>query len=35
MEDIFWVAKTSNIYLGCLKINHDNFFFFGGGGGWG
>ena len=34
MEDIFWVAKTSNIYLGCLKINHDIFFLLGGGG-WG
>ena len=20
MEDIFWVATTSNIYLGCLKF---------------
>ena len=20
MEDIFWVAKISNIYLGCLKF---------------
>ena len=32
MEDIFWVAKTSNIYLGCLKIMIF-FFFLGGGGG--
>ena len=29
MEDIFWVAKISNIYLGCLKFLiffgiHDN-----------
>ena len=31
MEDIFGVAKISNIYLGCLKFML--FFFFGGGGG--
>ena len=31
MEDTFWVAKTSNIYLGCLKFII--FFFFWGGGG--
>ena len=31
MENIFWVAKTSNIYLGCLKFM--TIFFFGGGGG--
>ena len=30
MEDIFWDAKTSNIYLGCLKIMII-FFFWGGG----
>ena len=30
MEDIFWVAKSSNIYLGFLKFLI--FFFFGGGG---
>ena len=36
MEDIFWVAKTSNIYLGCLKFMIFFFLFFlGGGGGWG
>ena len=29
MEDIFRVAKISNIYLGCLKFL---IFFFGGGG---
>ena len=29
MEDIFWVAKSSNIYLGFLKFL---IFFFGGGG---
>ena len=37
MEDIFWVAKTSNIYLGksgCLKFMI-YFFFWGGGGGGG
>ena len=40
MEDIFWVAKPSNIYLGklgCLKfmiyIYFFFFFFWGGGGG--
>ena len=32
MEDIFWVAKISNIYLECLKFLIF-FFFFGGGGG--
>ena len=31
MEDIYWVAKISNIYLGCLKFLI--FFFLGGGGG--
>ena len=31
MEDIFWVAKSSNIYLGFLKFLI--FFFWGGGGG--
>ena len=36
MEDIFWVAKTSNIYLGFLKFMIIFFsFFFGGGGGGG
>ena len=30
MEDIYWVAKISNIYLGCLKFLF--FFFFLGGG---
>ena len=30
MEDIFWVAKSSNIYLGFLKFLI--FFFWGGGG---
>ena len=34
MEDIFWVAKTSDIYLGCLKFMI-YFFFLGGGGGGG
>ena len=34
MEDIFWVAKISNIYLGYLKFL-TFFFFFGGGGGGG
>ena len=33
MEDIFWVAKSSNIYLGFLKFLI--FFFWGGGGGGG
>ena len=35
MEDFVWVAKISNIYLGCLKILVFCFlnFFFGGGGG--
>ena len=28
MEDMFWVAKTSDIYLGCLKFMI--FFFLGG-----
>ena len=32
MEDTFWVAKTSNIYLGCLKFMII-FFLLGGGGG--
>ena len=32
MEDTFWVAKTSNIYLGCLKFMIFFSFFFGGGG---
>ena len=32
MGDIFWVAKISNIFLGCLKFLT---FFFGGGGGGG
>ena len=32
MEDIFWVAKSSNIYLGFLKFL---IFFLGGGGGGG
>ena len=31
MEDIFWVARTSNIYLGCLKFMI--IYFFRGGGG--
>ena len=38
MENIFLVAKTSNIYLGCLKfmtIFFLFFFFWGGGGGGG
>ena len=38
MEDIFWVAKSSNIYLGFLKFLIFFFFFFfflGGGGGGG
>ena len=35
MTDIFWVAKISNIYLGCLKFLTFFFFFFGGGGGVG
>ena len=30
MGDIFWAAKISNIFLGCLKFL---IFFFGGGGG--
>ena len=34
MEDIFWVAKISNIYLECLKFLIF-FFFLGGGGGGG
>ena len=35
MEDIYWVAKISNIYLGCLKFLIFFFFFFLGGGGGG
>ena len=35
MENIFWVAKTSNIYLGYLKFMTILFFFGGGGGGGG
>ena len=35
MEDIYWVAKISNIYLGCLKFLIFFFFFFFGGGGGG
>ena len=31
MEDIFWVAKISNIFWGCLKFLI--YFFWGGGGG--
>ena len=33
MEDIYWVAKISNIYLGCLKFRVFFFFFFFLGGG--
>ena len=32
MDDIFWVAKTSNIYLGCLKFIILFSSFLGGGG---
>ena len=35
MEDIFGVAKTSDIYLGCLKFMIYIFFLGGGGGGGG